>query len=68
MHCDRYRAMQLPIGSGTVESSCKNVIGARMKQGGIWGYLLDSTSVTIVHIDTCPNAMALGALRAYTAL
>jgi hypothetical protein len=35
MHYDRYRAMQLPIGSGTVESSCKNVIGGRMKQGGM---------------------------------
>jgi len=35
MHYERYRAMQLPIGSGTVESSCKNVIGARMKQGGM---------------------------------
>jgi len=35
MRYDRYRAMQLPIGSGTVESSCKHVIGARMKQGGM---------------------------------
>jgi len=35
MHYDRYRAMNLPIGSGTVESSCKNVIGGRMKQGGM---------------------------------
>jgi hypothetical protein len=35
MQYDRYRAMQLPIGSGTVESSCKNVIGARMKQAGM---------------------------------
>jgi len=35
MHYDRYRAMHLPIGSVTVESSCKNVIGARMKQGGM---------------------------------
>ena len=35
MRYDRYRAMQLPIGSGTVESSCKNVIGGRMKQGGM---------------------------------
>ena len=35
MRYDRYRTMGLPIGSGTVESSCKNVIGARMKQGGM---------------------------------
>jgi hypothetical protein len=35
MRYDRYRAMQLPIGSGTVESGCKNVIGGRMKQGGM---------------------------------
>ena len=35
MRYDRYRAMQLPIGSGTVESACKNVIGGRMKQGGM---------------------------------
>jgi hypothetical protein len=35
MRYDLYRAMKLPIGSGTVESSCKNVIGARMKQGGM---------------------------------
>ena len=35
MHYDQYRAMHLPIGSGTVENSCKNVIGGRMKQGGM---------------------------------
>ena len=35
MRYDKYRAMHLPIGSGTVESSCKNVIGGRMKQGGM---------------------------------
>jgi len=35
MHYDQYRAMHLPIGSGTVESSCKKVIGGRMKQGGM---------------------------------
>jgi len=35
MHYDRYRAMRLPIGSGTIESACKNVIGGRMKQGGM---------------------------------
>ena len=35
MQYKKYRAMHLPIGSGTVESSCKNVIGGRMKQGGM---------------------------------
>jgi len=35
MRYDQYTAMKLPIGSGTVESGCKNVIGARMKQGGM---------------------------------
>jgi len=35
MHYDRYRACRLPIGSGTIESACKNVIGGRMKQGGM---------------------------------
>ena len=31
----RFRRMNLPIGSGTIESACKNVIGGRMKQGGM---------------------------------
>ena len=31
----RFREMKLPIGSGTIESACKNVIGGRMKQGGM---------------------------------
>ena len=35
MHYDEYRAQQLPIGSGTVESCCKNVIAGRMKRGGM---------------------------------
>jgi hypothetical protein len=35
MHYDKYRKMKLPIGSGTVESACKNVIGGRMKGGGM---------------------------------
>lgn len=35
MRYDLYRGKHLPIGSGTVESSCKNVIAARMKQGGM---------------------------------
>ena len=34
----RYRELGLPIGSGTVESACKNVVAARMKQSGMmWG-------------------------------
>jgi hypothetical protein len=35
MKYDVYRAARLPIGSGTIESACKNVIAARMKQGGM---------------------------------
>jgi len=35
MRYDLYRAAQLPIGSGCIESACKNVIGGRMKQGGM---------------------------------
>ena len=35
MRYEEYRRMRLPIGSGTVESACKNVIGGRMKQGGM---------------------------------
>ena len=33
----RYRRQGLPIGSGAVESACKNVVGARLKGSGmIW--------------------------------
>jgi hypothetical protein len=35
MRYNQYRAQRLPIGSGTIESACKNVIGARMKRGGM---------------------------------
>jgi hypothetical protein len=35
MKYDTHRASRLPIGSGTIESACKNVIGGRMKQGGM---------------------------------
>lgn len=36
----RYRKRRLPIGSGTVESACKNVVGGRMKGSGmIWSLL-----------------------------
>ena len=37
MRYNVFRMNKLPIGSGTIESACKNVIGGRMKQGGmIW--------------------------------
>jgi len=35
MRYDKYRKMKLPIGSGTVESACKNVVGSRLKGGGM---------------------------------
>ncbi len=35
MRYDKYRKMKLPIGSGTIECACKNVIGGRLKQGGM---------------------------------
>ena len=37
MRYPEYRAKGLQIGSGTVESGCKHVIGARLKGAGmIW--------------------------------
>jgi hypothetical protein len=40
MNYRKYRRLRLPIGSGTVESACKNVVGGRMKQGGMtWSEL-----------------------------
>ncbi len=35
MKYDAYRASRLPIGSGTIESACKNVIAGCMKPGGM---------------------------------
>ena len=35
MNYRQYRQQHLPIGSGTVESACKNVVAARMKQAGM---------------------------------
>lgn len=32
MNYRRYREFRLPIGSGTVESACKNVVAASLKQ------------------------------------
>jgi len=35
MRYDEYRKMGVPIGSGTVESACKHLIGRRMKLSGM---------------------------------
>ena len=35
MHYDRYRAAGYPIGSGSAESACKQVVNLRMKQAGM---------------------------------
>ena len=35
MHYDRYRAKGYPIGSGSAESACKQLVGARLKQAGM---------------------------------
>ena len=35
MQYDLYRIWELPIGSGTVESACKNLVGSRMKRAGM---------------------------------
>jgi len=35
MKYDEYRKKRFPIGSGTVESACKNVVGCRMKRTGM---------------------------------
>lgn len=38
MRYSQYRAAGYPIGSGTVESACKQLIGARLKGAGMcWG-------------------------------
>ena len=37
MRYDKFRKMKIPIGSGTIESACKHVIGKRLKLSGmIW--------------------------------
>ena len=35
MNYRQYREDHVPIGSGTVESACKNVVAARMKGSGM---------------------------------
>jgi len=40
MDYPRYRALELPVGSGQVEAQCKTLVGARCKQAGMrnWTY------------------------------
>ena len=35
MRYQRFREAGEPVGSGTVESACKNVVGTRLKRGGM---------------------------------
>ena len=35
MRYQEFREQGAPVGSGTVESACKNVVGSRMKRGGM---------------------------------
>ena len=34
MRCDLYRKRGLPVGSGTMESACKQIVGSRFKRAG----------------------------------
>ena len=34
MRCDLYRKLGLPVGSGVVESACKQIVGSRFKRAG----------------------------------
>ena len=34
MRYDRYRKRGLPVGSGVVESACKQIVGSRFKRAG----------------------------------
>ena len=48
MRYDVFKLKKLPIGSGTIESACKNVIGSRMKRGGmIWSKIGTDSMLTL---------------------
>ncbi len=34
MHYDLYRKLGLPVGSGVVESACKQIVSSRFKRAG----------------------------------
>ena len=34
MHYDLYRKLGLPVGSGAVESACKQIVSSRFKRAG----------------------------------
>jgi uncharacterized protein UPF0236 len=48
MHYAEYRARGLQIGSGSIESGCKQVIGARLKQAGMIWAAAGATAVATV--------------------
>ena len=57
MHYDRYIAMHLPIGSGTIESGCKNVIGARMKRSGMTWSPLGAAGMLQIRASLASNRL-----------
>jgi len=70
MHYAEYRARGMQIGSGSIESGCKQVIGARLKQAGmIWaaeGAVAVATVRTWLKSGRWEEAMALRPRRQRT--
>ncbi len=72
MRYDEYRARGLQIGSGTMESGCKQIVTARLKQAGMIWVLAGARAVAAVRTwlksDRWAEAMALRPLRQRTYL
>ena len=48
MNYPLYRQQNLPLGSGVVESSCKHVVGKRLKQSGmVWSRVGSSATLSL---------------------
>jgi len=57
MDYDRYRAEELPIGSGLVEGSCKFVVGKRFKGNGLRWKRQDNTKVLQARLAKLNNTL-----------
>lgn len=60
-----YRARGLPIGGGTVESTCKNAVGGRMKQGGMPSSPSGADGMTQIRFSRESDRLAAPALTAH---